>query len=126
MRAGVIGLVGLVLGGGSTAAACERTVEQPIVVNASQSWSSVPTTTTYRPVMISAPPQYRIRSSAAPVYTPLPPPTYVPIGTHSTYKPLRPITPMPAQYRFGRGIVGQPKVYVPGQPIRNFLRFLSP
>ncbi len=26
----------------------------------------------------------------------------------------------------GRGIVGQPTVYVPGQPIRNFMRYLSP
>lgn len=26
----------------------------------------------------------------------------------------------------GRGIIGQPTVYVPGQPFRNFLRYLSP
>lgn len=26
----------------------------------------------------------------------------------------------------GRGLVGQPTVYVPGQPLRNFLRYLSP
>lgn len=26
----------------------------------------------------------------------------------------------------GRGIIGQPTVYVPGQPIRNFMRYLSP
>jgi hypothetical protein len=26
----------------------------------------------------------------------------------------------------GKGIIGQPKVYVSGQPVRNFLRYLSP
>ena len=29
-------------------------------------------------------------------------------------------------YFHGRGIIGQPKLYVSGQPIRNFLRYLSP
>ncbi len=28
--------------------------------------------------------------------------------------------------QLGRGIVGQPTVYVPGQPLRNFMRYLSP
>lgn len=28
--------------------------------------------------------------------------------------------------QLGRGLIGQPTVYVPGQPIRNFLRYLSP
>lgn len=28
--------------------------------------------------------------------------------------------------QIGRGIIGQPTVYVPGQPVRNFLRYLSP
>jgi hypothetical protein len=28
--------------------------------------------------------------------------------------------------QLGRGIIGQPTVYVPGQPIRNFMRYLSP
>lgn len=35
--------------------------------------------------------------------------------------------PMPAaNYRIGKGLIGQPKVYVPGQPIRNLVRYLSP
>lgn len=28
-------------------------------------------------------------------------------------------------YVVGRGLIGQPKLYKPGQPIRNFLRFIS-
>jgi hypothetical protein len=133
MKTGLIVSAVLALVGGSTAAACELAVEQPIVVNASQGWSSVPTTTTCRPVTIGTPPQYgpvtigkpvqyRARPNAAPVYTPLPAPVYVPT---TTYRPLVPIAQMPSQYRFGRGILGQPKVYVSGQPIRNFLRYLS-
>lgn len=43
-----------------------------------------------------------------------------------TYRPLVPVTPMPAQYYVGQGLLGQPKLYVPAQPVRNFLRYLSP
>ena len=38
----------------------------------------------------------------------------------------RPITTSPAApYQIGKGIFGQPKLYVPSQPVRNFLRYLS-
>ena len=43
-----------------------------------------------------------------------------------TYRPLVPLVAMPRSYQVGRGILGQPKVYVPGQPIRNALRYLTP
>jgi hypothetical protein len=43
-----------------------------------------------------------------------------------TYRPLVPIAQTPASYYMGRGILGQPKVYVPGQPVLNFFRYLSP
>ena len=43
-----------------------------------------------------------------------------------TYRPLVPLVAMPRSYRVGRGILGQPKVYVPGQPVRNALRYLTP
>ena len=46
----------------------------------------------------------------------------VPIG----YRPLVALRPLPPTYAVGRGILGQPKVYVPGQPVRNFVRYLSP
>jgi hypothetical protein len=42
------------------------------------------------------------------------------------YRPLIPVVSMPSTYTVGRGIIGQPTVYVAGQPIRNFLRYLSP
>ena len=44
----------------------------------------------------------------------------------SQYKPVVTFTRMPSKYYVGRGIIGQPKVYVPGQPIRNFFRYISP
>jgi hypothetical protein len=34
------------------------------------------------------------------------------------------VAPRPVYY-LGRGIIGQPKLYVPGQPVRNALRFLT-
>ena len=43
-----------------------------------------------------------------------------------TYRPLVPLVAMPRSYQVGRGILGQVKVYVPGQPIRNALRYLTP
>jgi hypothetical protein len=42
------------------------------------------------------------------------------------YRPLLPVVPVPVDYYLGRGILGQPTVYVPGQPVRNFLRYLAP
>ena len=42
------------------------------------------------------------------------------------YRPLVKVAPQPHSYIYGRGIIGQPKVYVPGQPVRNFFRYLSP
>ena len=32
---------------------------------------------------------------------------------------------VPAGYVIGRGLIGQPKLYVPGQSVRNFLRYIS-
>jgi len=45
--------------------------------------------------------------------------------------PLPPVVPssapraLPQGYVVGSGLLGQPKLYKPGQPIRNFLRFLT-
>ena len=47
---------------------------------------------------------------------------YVPVVS---YKPLVPVSAMPPQYYLGRGLLGQPKLYVPKQSVRNFLRYLS-
>jgi hypothetical protein len=43
-----------------------------------------------------------------------------------SYRPLVAIAPMPCAYEVGRGILGQPKLYVPDQPVRNFFRWISP
>ena len=42
------------------------------------------------------------------------------------WRPIVPIRSMPANYVVGQGIIGQPKVYVPSQPVRNFIRYISP
>ncbi len=41
---------------------------------------------------------------------------------------LRPVTGprVPDGYVLGRGLAGQPKLFKPGQPVRNLLRYLSP
>ncbi len=41
------------------------------------------------------------------------------------YRPTMPAVSVPRTYYLGRGILGQPKLYVPGQPLRNALRFLT-
>lgn len=50
---------------------------------------------------------------------PTPPPRYA-------YRPVYPLFAMPPSYAVGRGLLGQPKLYVPGQPVRNFFRYISP
>jgi hypothetical protein len=62
-----------------------------------------------------------------------PPPALVPLaGARGmpppvvTYRPVLPAPTPPAAYYLGYGILGQPKVYLPGQPVQNFLRWLTP
>lgn len=52
------------------------------------------------------------------------PAPYAPMSVNS-YRPLVP-QPVAPQYTIGKGILGQPTLYVPGQPVRNVLRWLSP
>lgn len=61
------------------------------------------------------------------------PPTFTPNlapGVYSTnnsgYSPLFSLGQENYNVQLGRGLIGQPTVYVPGQPVRNFLRYLSP
>lgn len=42
------------------------------------------------------------------------------------FKPLFSLGQENYNVLLGRGIIGQPTVYVPGQPVRNFLRYISP
>lgn len=68
----------------------------------------------YPPTLIAPVTEYRL---AAPVVTP-----GVPVEA------LRPVVApaVPSGYVVGRGLLGQAKLYKPGQPVRNFLRYLGP
>ncbi len=57
--------------------------------------------------------------------SPAPYPQLVAVPT-VTYRPVMALRPMPGSYEIGRGLLGQPKLYVPNQPVRNFLRYVSP
>ena len=93
-----------------------RPIEEPRVI---YSRTYVPSPPTYRyegqPVVFSRPIVYQ--RPVSPVVPP-PPQYYVP--------PVLPIGGAPAGATIGRGVLGQPTVYVPGQPVRNVLRYLSP
>ena len=48
-------------------------------------------------------------------------------GSWTSYRPVLVQAPVRAKtWVVGRGVLGQPKVYVTGQPLRNVVRFLSP
>jgi hypothetical protein len=54
---------------------------------------------------------------------------YNPYAVTAPSVPWRPIVnlrSMPENYVVGQGIIGQPKVYVPHQPVRNFIRYITP
>ena len=48
------------------------------------------------------------------------------VAAMSAYRPVVTLWRMPRDTYVSRGILGQPTVYVPGQPLRNFLRYISP
>ena len=45
---------------------------------------------------------------------------------NSGYRPLFSLGQENYNVQLGRGMIGQPTVYVAGQPVRNFMRYLSP
>jgi hypothetical protein len=45
--------------------------------------------------------------------------------TYEVYRPVLQIASPSSPAVLGRGVLGQPKAYVPGQPIRNFIRYLT-
>jgi hypothetical protein len=81
------------------------------------------------PVLPAAPPVSYQVEPAPPTKVVLPPPPITCTGNDYapvvSYKPLVPVTAPPPQYYLGRGLFGSPKLYVPRQPIRNFLRYLT-
>jgi hypothetical protein len=50
------------------------------------------------------------------------------VSPAESVRTLRPVIAptVPAGYVLGQGFIGQPKLYKPGQPVRNFLRYISP
>lgn len=85
----------------------------------------------------SLPPSLRPNDNIAPqpnssgppcVCAPVGQPTYSYLAPQPTYayRQSIPVSQLPGNYYFGRGLIGQPKVYVPGQPVRNAVRFISP
>ena len=86
-------------------------------------WADAP------PALLGTPTVTYRAASPGPLVLPPPPPLVahpVQVGPVVTYRPLVPVVPMPSQYYVGQGLLGQPKLYVPAQPVRNFLRYLSP
>jgi hypothetical protein len=59
------------------------------------------------------------------VATPLPPSTASVCVLRPPTACVPPAPTVPEGYVVGRGLVGQPKLYKPGQPVRNFLRFIT-
>lgn len=49
---------------------------------------------------------------------------FVPAPQRQTYTPLVQLQNLPAGTYLGQGIIGSPKAYVDGQPVRNLLRYL--
>jgi len=54
------------------------------------------------------------------------PQTSMPYGKSSGYRPLLGFGQNSYDPFLGRGIIGQPVAYVDGQPVRNFIRYISP
>lgn len=76
----------------------------------------------------TTPTTYQARPSTVTGYpetvTTLPP-------TTTSVRVLRPIVTVPPAptvpegHVVGKGLIGQPKLYIPGQPVRNFLRYIT-
>lgn len=74
------------------------------------------------PLVLPPPPSYPLTSSTTIVRG-----QTSPVVLAKPVTSYRPITTIPAvpPYRIGKGIFGQPKLYVPNQPVRNFFRSIS-
>lgn len=98
---------------------------------------SAPTTTIGNPVVVNRPvttiayqnpPVVQSPVIQTPVVTgtvPVPDATVYPVD-RTSFRPVLPIIPMNNNSYVGRGLLGQPKVYTEGQPIRNSLRYILP
>ena len=88
----------------------------PVVSFQTEPAAIAPSLTTTGPEVIGG-------SCCQPTYCCSPPAGYRPVYV---YRPILPIQSVPSDVYIGPGILGQPTAYAPGQPLRNFLRYLTP
>lgn len=76
---------------------------------------------------LSSGPIMPVTAYAVPAPTPVPAPTLMPVPAAAPVQLYRPVTgpPVPEGYILGEGLIGQPKLFKPGEPIRNLLRYIS-
>jgi len=87
----------------------------------------------YSPV-VAGPPVVHAYYAPAPVVAYSPVVTYAPVvqpavaysPVVTAYSPVVVRRPAVTPYVIGRGALGQAQVYIPGQPVRNALRFVTP
>lgn len=89
---------------------------QPVVTTTGNPWAVV---SAARPVGDPCSPCSSVTSLCSPANCT----TGVPVVA---YRPVVATPPLPPRHRFGKGMIGQPVVYVSGQPIRNALRWFFP
>jgi len=95
---------------------------------------SAPVTTVGNPVVVNRPVTTIAYNNPPVIQTPVVTgtvPVQVPNATvypvdRTAFRPVLPIVPMNNNSYVGRGLLGQPKVYTEGQPIRNSFRYILP
>jgi hypothetical protein len=104
----------------------ERVVERIVYSPASETVSAGPYYETSGTSYVVGSPVYESGISAC--GTPVSYSSYMPVAStpYVAYSPIVPIVPAYPNVVVGRGIIGQPKAYVPGQPLRNAIRFVTP
>lgn len=121
----------------ATASPSDRVVVETIKPNVIQARAvdpaSIPPSLNQRIVpAYAAPPATTIRYITPPPtirFAPIvvaPPVLVVDPRRNTTFKPVIPFAGMPNNYSIGQGMLGQPKLYMDQQPVRNFFRYLLP
>lgn len=80
--------------------------------------------TTYSPIVTSSPTVVYSPVTSAPVATPVV--SYSPVMGYSPMISYSPVVASPVYGMAASPVVVRSKVYVPGQPVRNFLRAITP
>lgn len=126
----------LVLGWSATAEAQVAGGYSPVVLPAQYVSNYSPYTAAYRggspqivPVQYYQPSQHAGGVGNGCGCSPQPQTMFLPPGgppPSVVYRPAPPVELPPNPYHVGHGIIGQPKLYVTGQHVRNILRYLTP